>query len=119
MSDDFIPERHLGLYKDEGKSAWAAFLDRWPPAGYLPKKGPQETTYSVRLDRGKYGMTGKFFWTPTHVLSVDRPTREEAMLEAAAAIDDMIANLRVIAAGLRGEPDTALQPNRAAPKPVR
>jgi hypothetical protein len=28
------------------------------------------------------------------------------MLEAAAAIDEIIANLRVIAAGLRGEPDT-------------
>ena len=51
-------------------------------------------------------MSGKFFWTPTHDLSDDCPTREEAKLEAAAAIDEMIANLRVIAASLRGEPDT-------------
>ena len=107
MSDDFVPERHLGLWKEEGRSPWAAFLDRWPPAGYLPKNGPQETTYSVRLDRGKYGMTaGKFFWTPTYHLSAERLTREEAKLEAAAAIDEMIANLRVIAASLRGDPDT-------------
>lgn len=110
MSDDFVPERHLGVWKEEGRSGWAAILDRWPPAGYLPTKGPQETTYSVRLDRGKYGMTGKFLWTPTHHLSADRPTREEAKLEAAATIDEMIANLRVIAASLRGDPDQTTPP---------
>jgi hypothetical protein len=110
MEDDFVPERHLGLWKEEGRSPWAAFLTRWPPVGYLPKKGPQETTYSVRLDRGEYGMTGKFFWTPTHDLSVDRPTPEEAKLVAASAIDEMIANLRVIAASLRGEPDCETTP---------
>jgi hypothetical protein len=51
-------------------------------------------------------MSGKFFWTPTHGLSDDCPTPEEAKLVAAAAIDEMIANLRVIAAGLRGDSDT-------------
>ena len=106
MSDDFVPERHLGLWKEEGRSPWAAFLTRWPPVGYLPKKGPQDTTYSVRLDRGEYGMTGKFLYTPTHDLSADCPTREEAKLKAAAAIDEMIANLFVISASLRGERDT-------------
>lgn len=110
MEDDFVPERHLGLWKEEGRSEWAAVLDRWPPAGYLPKKGSQETTYGVSLDRGRYGMTGKFFWTPTHHLSADRLTREEAKLEAAAAIDEVIANLRVIAASLRGEPDQTTPP---------
>lgn len=106
MSDDFVPERHLGLWKEEGRSAWSAILDQWPPDWHLLKKGPQDTTYSVRLDRGERCMDEKFFWAPTHDLSVDLPTREEAKLEAAAAIDEMIANLRVIAASLRGEPDT-------------
>ena len=107
MSDDFVPERHLGLWKEEGRSEWSALLTRWPPAGHPPKESPQQTSYSVRLDsRGEYGgMTGKFLWTPTHDLSVDCPTREEALREAAAAIDEMIANLRVIAAGLRGDSD--------------
>jgi hypothetical protein len=110
VSDDFVPERHLGLWKEEGRSPWAAFLTRWPPVGYPPGEAPKQVSYSVRLDRGKHGMSGKFFWTPTHDLSDDCPTREEAKLEAAAAIDEMIANLRVIAASLRGEPDCETTP---------
>ena len=106
MNDDFVPEVHLGLWKEEGRSAWAASLTRWPPAGYISKKSPQETTYSVRLDRGAYNSDGKFLWTPTHHLTGDCPTPEDARREAVATIDEMIANLRVIAAGLRGDPDT-------------
>ena len=107
MEDDFVPERHLGLWKEEGRSAWAAFLTRWPAPGYLSTKVPQDLTYSVRLDRGKYSsINGKFFWTPTHDLSKGCPTAEEARREAVATIDEMIANLLVIAAGLRGDPDT-------------
>lgn len=106
MSNDFVPERHLGLWKEEGRSEWSALLTRWPPAGHPPKESPQQTSYSVRLDSGRYNSGGKFLWSPTHDLSVDCPTREEALAEAAAAIDEMIANLRVIAAGLRGDSDT-------------
>ncbi len=107
MEDDFVPERYLGLWKEEGRSAWAAFLTRWPAPGYLSTKVPQELTYSVRLDRGKYSsINEKFFWTPTHDLSKGCPTPEEARRKAAATIDEMIANLRVIAAGLRGDHDT-------------
>ena len=109
MQDDFVPEVHLGLWKEEGRAAWAAFLTRWPPAGYLSKKSPQETTYSVRLDRGAYnsaGKFGKFLWSPTYDPSGYFPTPEDARREAVATIDEMIANLRVIAAGLSGDPDT-------------
>ena len=103
MSDDF--EVHMGLWKEEGRSPWAAILMRWPPA-YLSKEGPQEPIYSVRLDRGAYDSIGRFLWTPTHDLTGGCPTAEDARREAVATIDEMIANLRVIAAGLRGDSDT-------------
>jgi hypothetical protein len=44
-------------------------------------------------------------WSPTHDLSVDCPTREEALREAVRTIDKMIENLLVIARGLEGHPD--------------
>jgi hypothetical protein len=105
MQDDFVPERHLGLWKEEGRSEWSALLTRWPPAGHPPKESPQQTSYSVRLDSGIYNSSGKLLWSPTHDLSVDCPTREEALREAVRTIDKMIENLLVIARGLEGHPD--------------
>lgn len=113
MSDDLVPERHLGLWKEEGRSSWSAVLTqvKTQPVFYLPGERPRATSYVVRLDAGMINMrSGDFFWSPTHTFGMERATREEAKLEAAATIDEMIANLRVIAASLRGEPDCQTTP---------
>ena len=109
MEDDFVPERYLGIWKKEGMSDWSAVLTAvtTQPEFYRPGEGAPRTSYSVRLDRGMVNMmSGEFFWAHGVHLSFCRGTREEAVLEAAATIDQMIAHLRVIAAGLRGDPDT-------------
>ena len=108
MSDDFVAERHLGLWKEGGKSSYSALLTqvKTQPVFYLPGERPRTTSYVVRLDRGMVNMlSGKFFWSPQLNLSLERATREDALRQAVETIDEMIANLMVIAAGLRGDPD--------------
>ena len=93
MSDDFVPERHLGLWTEEGRSDWSAVL--WRGGGGL---------YSVTLERGAFDRD-VFGWVPTCALCWGQPTRERALQEAAEAISRMVDNLLVIRASLRGDPD--------------
>lgn len=94
MSDDFVPERHLGLWEVEGRSDWAAIVRR-----------NRSGLYGVTLERGGLNSDGKFVWRPELMLSWDVTTPEQARAEAAKAVSRMTTNLLVIGAGLRGDRD--------------
>ena len=94
MSDDFVPERHLGLWTEEGRSEWAAIVRKTRHKRHL-----------VTLERGGYNSSGAFVWRPELMLSSDASTLEQAREEAATAISRMVGNLLVIGASLRRDPD--------------
>ena len=93
MSDDFVAERLLGLWEEEGRSDWSAVVRR-----------NRHGLYGVTLEKGGFS-NGKFVWRPVLMLSWDVTTPEQAREEAAKALSRMTTNLLVIGASLRRDLD--------------
>ena len=94
MSDDFVAERHLGMWEEEGRSDWSAVVRR-----------NRHGLYGVTLEKGGFNSSGKFVWRPTLMLNWDVATPEQAREEAAKALSRMTTHLLVIGASLRRDLD--------------
>lgn len=94
MTDDFVAERYLGLWKEEGRSDWSAVLRQ---TGYK--------RYGVTLEKSSLNSDDRLSWRPQWILSWDVHTPELALEEAAKAISEMTTHLLVIGAGLRRDLD--------------